>query len=174
MDKEIFKSLFSLELSHLGAMAVWQQSVSLPDDMLHKVDRMSMAHSLEVRAPFLDRRLLTLANKISFKAKLRGGLPKYTLRRALETYLPPDIVWRKKKGFDVPMSQWLKGDLAGFIRSRLTERDALTRAIIPPAVLHRMLDEHARGVRDWGQALWTMLMFESWARAYGVTSTCLA
>jgi asparagine synthase (glutamine-hydrolysing) len=84
--------------------------------MLHKVDRMSMAHALEVRTPFLDHRLAELMNRVAFSAKLKHGRQKYILRKALERYLPWDFLWRPKQGFDVPHG--LKS-ISRFIRDQL-------------------------------------------------------
>jgi asparagine synthase (glutamine-hydrolysing) len=161
-------------LSPLGAIAAWQQRVSLPDDMLHKVDRMSMAHGLEVRAPFLDHRLCELLNRASFSAKVPGGRPKFLLRRALERYLPADFLWRPKQGFQVPIAGWFRDDLAGFIRDRLLAPRALIHNAVPRTVIEELLGQHARGRRDWSGALYGLLMFELWARSFGLTDDSLA
>ncbi|MXP63098.1 asparagine synthase (glutamine-hydrolyzing) [Roseomonas sp. M0104] len=161
-------------LHPLGAIAAWQQRVSLPDDMLHKVDRMSMAHALEVRTPFLDHRLGELMNRASFNAKMVGGRQKYILRKALERYLPADFLWRRKQGFVVPLSLWFKDDLAGFLRGRLLSPGAAVQGIVPRHTLELLLGEHARGTRDWGSALWALLMFELWCGAHGLTQENLS
>src|SRR4029079_16796781 len=85
-DRGMFAPLFDPECTPLAGMTLWQQSVGLADDMLVKVDRMSMAHSLEVRAPFLDHRLAELMNRVAFETKLPGGRQKYILRKATERY----------------------------------------------------------------------------------------
>jgi asparagine synthase (glutamine-hydrolysing) len=161
-------------LSPLGAIAAWQQRVSLPDDMLHKVDRMSMAHGLEVRAPFLDHRLCELLNRASFAAKVPGGRTKFILRHALERYLPADFLWRPKQGFQVPIAGWFKDDLAGFIRDRLLAPRAIIHHAIPRTVIQELLGQHARGRRDWSGALYGLLMFELWARSFGLTQDSMA
>lgn len=170
----IYAALRAPGLSPLGAIAAWQQRVSLPDDMLHKVDRMSMAHGLEVRAPFLDHRLCELMNRVAFSAKLDGGRQKFILRRAMERYLPTDFLWRPKQGFRVPLAHWFKDDLAGFLRARLLAPRALIHAAIPRPVIETMLGEHARGARDWSGALWALLMFELWAQSFGLDAGGLA
>jgi asparagine synthase (glutamine-hydrolysing) len=161
-------------LTPLGAMAAWQQRVSLPDDMLHKVDRMSMAHGLEVRTPFLDHRLGELMNRATFATKMQGGRQKFILRKALERYLPREFLWRRKQGFRVPLASWFRDDLAGFIRDRLLAPHALVHAAVPRGTIELVLADHARGSRDWSAALWALLMFELWSRAFGLTADSLA
>lgn len=169
-DHGIFAELFAQDLDPLGAIALWQQTVSLPDDMLHKVDRMSMAHALEVRTPFLDHRLCELMNRTTFRAKLSGGHPKYILRKALERYLPGDFAWRPKHGFAVPLAHWFKEDLAGFIRDRLLAPKAIAPHIIARSALERLISDHSRGVRDCSTTLWALLMFDLWCRSYSITA----
>jgi asparagine synthase (glutamine-hydrolysing) len=169
-DQRLFSALFAPDLDPLGAIALWQQTVSLPDDLLHKVDRMSMAHSLEVRAPFLDHRLFELLNRTTFQAKLKGGRQKYILRKALERYLPADFVWGPKRGFSVPLASWFKGDLAGFIRNQLLVPEAVVQRVIAGSALEQVITEHSRGVRDWSTTLWALLMFEVWCRSYSITA----
>lgn len=173
-ERSTFGVLREPGLHPLGAIAAWQQRVGLTDDMLHKVDRMSMAHGLEVRTPFLDHRLGELMNRASFAAKMAGGRQKYILRKALERYLPPDFLWRRKQGFRVPLAHWFRDDLAGFIRDRLLAPGALVHGIIPGSAIEMLLAEHARGTRDWNAALWALLMFELWCRSCGLTRESLA
>lgn len=168
-DDLIFDILYESALHPLGAIAAWQQNVSLPDDMLHKVDRMSMAHSLEVRTPFLDHRLGELMNRTAFTTKMYGNQQKYILRKALERYLPSDFLWRRKQGFAVPMTHWFKDNLADFIRDRLLAPKALVQSIIPRPTIEKILAEHGRGTRDWSYALWALLVFELWCRSYELT-----
>jgi len=174
LDREIFWPMFGHCAHPLGAIATWHQMVSLPDDMLHKVDRMSMAHSLEVRTPFLDHRLAELLNRTSFRSKLPGGRQKYILRKALSTYFPDDFLWQRKQGFNVPLSQWFKGDLSQFIRDRIMMPGSISRAIFKPPVLERILDEHARSIRSWDSALWALLMLEEWCKREGVLADSIA
>jgi asparagine synthase (glutamine-hydrolysing) len=161
-DRELFSPLFDERLDDLGAMAFWQQKTSLPDDMLFKVDRMSMAHSLEVRAPYLDHRLVELVNKVPFDIKLRGGRTKNLLKEAARGYFPADFIDRRKQGFTVPLASWFKEDLDGFARSRLLRRDAVVGRIVGRESMERMLTEHRRLDRNWSDAIWTLLVFETW------------
>ena len=96
------------------------------------------------------------------------------MRRALERYLPADFLWRPKQGFQVPIAGWFKDDLAGFIRDRLVAPRALIHNIVPRAVIQNMLGEHARGRHDWSGALYGLLMFELWARSFGLSDESLA
>jgi asparagine synthase (glutamine-hydrolysing) len=173
-DSKLFAPLFERTANPLGAIALWQQSVSLPDDMLHKVDRMSMAHSLEVRAPFLDHRLSELLNRTKFSAKLSGGRQKYILRKAMAAYLPEDFLARRKQGFVVPLQSWFRGDLAGHLRARLLAPGAASTQIIARPAIERLLAEHARGQRAWDGALWALLIFEHWCSRFGLTADSLA
>jgi len=148
--------------------------VSLPDDMLHKVDRMSMAHSLEVRAPFLDHRLAELLNGTKFSAKLPGGRQKYILRRAMAAYFPEEFLARPKQGFLVPLQRWFRGDLAGHLRARLLSPKAASGRVIARPAIEQLLAEHARGGRAWDGALWALLVFESWSRHFDLGVESLA
>ncbi|HEY3637453.1 MAG TPA: asparagine synthase (glutamine-hydrolyzing) [Rhizomicrobium sp.] len=173
-DRKLFAPLFADVADPLGAIALWQQTVSLPDDMLHKVDRMSMAHSLEVRAPFLDHRLVELLNRTKFSTKLPGGKQKYILRKAIAPYFPEDFLARRKQGFVVPLQRWFRGDLAGHVRSRISSpRSASARIIAKPAI-EQILAEHERGTRAWDGALWALLMFEHWCSQNGLDANSLA
>jgi asparagine synthase (glutamine-hydrolysing) len=173
-DRKLFHPLFEQSANPLGAIALWQQSVSLPDDMLHKVDRMSMAHSLEVRAPFLDHRLVELLNRAKFSAKLRGGKQKYILRKAMAAYFPEDFLARRKQGFVVPLERWFKGDLAGHLRARLLAPGAACTQVIARPAIERLLTEHAQGTHAWDGALWSLLMFEHWCSRFDLKADSLA
>jgi asparagine synthetase B (glutamine-hydrolysing) len=161
-DRDLFHRLFDERLGPLEAMALWQQTTSLPDDMLFKVDRMSMAHSLEVRTPFLDHRIAELLNRVAFSVKLRGGRTKNILKKAMSTYFPADFVNRPKQGFTLPLAAWFKDDLNSFARSRLLRREAVVPHVIGRMCIERLITEHERLERDWSNALWTLLIFESW------------
>jgi asparagine synthase (glutamine-hydrolysing) len=172
-DRRLFAPLFDAALPALGGMTLWQQTVSLVDDMLVKVDRMSMAHSLEVRAPFLDHRLAELMNRVRFATKLPAGRQKYLLRKAMERYLPASFLWRRKQGFAVPLGHWFKASLGDYIRDRLLAPGAMVGHVFERAALERVLGEHARLARDWSHALWALLMFETWCRRYRISPEAL-
>jgi len=167
-DRALFSPMFDHGRSPLAGMTLWQQTVGLADDMLVKVDRMSMAHSLEVRAPFLDHRLAELMNRVTFDTKLPRGRQKYLLRKAMERYFPADFLWRKKQGFSVPLGYWFKDSLGDYIRQKLLAPGAMVGHVFKREALERIIGEHARLTRDWSFALWALLMFETWCGRYRV------
>lgn len=167
-DRLLYAQMFDDKLDGLAAMTLWQQMVGLPDDMLTKVDRMSMAASLEVRAPFLDHRFPELLNRVSFATKLPGGRQKYLLRTAMEKYLPADFLWRRKQGFAVPLAYWFKDSLNDHVRQKLLAPSAMVGHVFRREALERVIGEHTRLTRDWSYALWALLVFESWCGQYGI------
>ena len=173
-DRAYFAPLFDGTRDPLAGMTLWQQTVSLTDDMLVKVDRMSMAHGLEVRAPFLDHRLAECMNRVAFDTKLPGGRQKYLLRRAMERYFPRDFLWRRKQGFSVPLDYWFKDGLGDYVRQQLLAPNAMAGHLFRREALERIIGEHARLSRDWSVALWTLLMFETWCGRYRVGPEALA
>jgi asparagine synthase (glutamine-hydrolysing) len=173
-DRALFAPMFDGLRSPLAGMTLWQQSVSLVDDMLVKVDRMSMAHGLEVRTPFLDHRLAELMNRVSFDTKMPGGRQKYLLRKAIERYFPSEFVWRRKQGFSVPLSYWFRDSLSDYIRQRLLAPGAMVSHVFKREALERIIAEHVRLARDWSFALWALLMFETWCSRYRVGPEALA
>ena len=133
----------------------------LVGDILTKVDRASMAHALEVREPLLDHELMGWVSGLPVDLKLRGTEGKYLLKRAMEPYLPHDVLYRKKMGFSVPLAAWFRGPLATTIREAvLGERLAATR-LFNPSYMRELLDHHQSGRRDYSVALWTLLMFDA-------------
>jgi len=173
-DRALFSPMFDHVRSPLAGMALWQQTVSLSDDMLVKVDRMSMAHGLEVRAPFLDHRLAELMNRVTFNTKLPQGRQKYLLRKAMEGYFPAEFLWRRKQGFSVPLSYWFKDSLGDYIRQKLLAPGAMVGHVFKREALERIIGEHSRLTRDWSFALWTLLMFETWCSRYQIGPDALA
>jgi asparagine synthase (glutamine-hydrolysing) len=131
----------------------------LVDDILVKVDRASMANSLEVRCPLLDHKLMELAAQIPSTLKLHGNHGKYVLKRALERVLPAEVLNRSKKGFTMPVAEWFRGDLKTFAHDAITRPgdDLLNRGF-----LTKCWTEHQRGQRDWSALLWCVLMFRTW------------
>ncbi len=142
----------------------------LPGDILVKVDRMSMAHSIEARAPLLDHRLIEFAQTIpaSLKlARLKGRWEsKYILKRAVEGLIPDEIIYRPKQGFDVPIKYWLNREMKGMAHDLLGSSRARQRGYFNPRAVARLLQEHDRGARDHGRSLWALLMLEIWHRIF--------
>ncbi|HEX5488368.1 MAG TPA: XrtA/PEP-CTERM system amidotransferase [Rhodanobacteraceae bacterium] len=136
----------------------------LPGDILTKVDRASMAHSLEVRVPLLDHRLVEWASSLPPNLKLRGGTGKYIFKRTLEPDLPHEVLYRSKMGFRVPLSTWLRGPLAIRVRGALLSGAVAGCGYFEPAMLDRLLQQHAVGRRDHSATLWSLLMLDGFLR----------
>jgi asparagine synthase (glutamine-hydrolysing) len=136
----------------------------LPDQLLAKADASAMAHSLEVRAPFLGREVIEYAATLRTSLRLKGWTTKYLLKRVAERYVPREALHRRKRGFVMPASDWLRGDLAPFARATLGSARFLDRGWLSPDAVRRLLAEHASGARDWSQQLWTLMILEIWAR----------
>ena len=138
----------------------------LAEDILTKVDRASMAVSLEVRAPFLDHRVAEFAASLPANYKLRGSKTKYILKRAIEGSLPPFVTRRGKKGFGVPVAEWLKQKLRPLARDLLSPERVRRAGVFNPEYVTKLQDEHERGVANHRKLLWTLLMFELWHESF--------
>ncbi len=132
------------------------------DDILTKVDRASMAVSLEVRTPFLDHRVVELAARIPFALKLRGRVGKHILKRAIRSHLPKGVTTRSKKGFGMPVAHWLKGPWRELLLDTLGGGAAGRTGWFDQAAVDRLIDDHLSGRRDRRKPLWTLLMFKWW------------
>ncbi|WP_024326778.1 XrtA/PEP-CTERM system amidotransferase [Thioalkalivibrio sp. AKL19] len=138
----------------------------LPGDILTKVDRASMAHSLEVRVPLLDHQLVEWTSGLPPDLKLRGTEGKYVLKKAMEPYLPEEILYRRKKGFAVPVAEWFRGPLRERMRAQVLGPRIADSGIFNMDYLKTLVDQHTSGARDHSPALWSLLMFEGFlARA---------
>ena len=134
----------------------------LSECVLFKLDRASMAASLETRAPFLDHTLIEFLMKLPIEMKLRRLTGKYILKRAMRKSLPQDVIKRPKKGFGMPVAKWVKGELRGLVRDTFA-RDRLRRqGFFNADYVQKLLDEHERGAADHRKLIWTLLMFELW------------
>ena len=142
----------------------FETAVNLPGDMLVKVDRMSMAASLEVRCPLLDRDLADVAASIPNSWKIREGRGKYILVKALGDTLPPELLTREKMGFGVPLDHWFRGALREMLHDHLTGSRFLERGIVSPPFVRHLLEEHRTGRRNHAAWLWSLLMLEMWYR----------
>jgi asparagine synthase (glutamine-hydrolysing) len=143
--------------------------VYLPDDILVKVDRASMAVSLEARAPLLDYRLLEFAWRLPRPFKIRHGTGKWILRDLLSRYVPREIVERPKAGFEVPIRHWLRGPLRAWAEDLLDGGRIAREGLLNPAPVRQTWLEHQSG-RDWTGRLWAVLMFESWLESTSANS----
>jgi asparagine synthase (glutamine-hydrolysing) len=138
----------------------------LAEDILTKVDRASMAVSLEVRAPFLDPAVAEFAASLPVSYKLHGYTSKYILKKAVHDLLPPFVTKRGKKGFGVPVAEWLKTQLRTLARDLLSPERIKRNGLFDPEYVTRLMDEHERGVANHRKALWTLLMFELWHESF--------
>jgi asparagine synthase (glutamine-hydrolysing) len=138
----------------------------LAEDILTKVDRASMAVSLEVRAPFLDPRVAEFAASLPCNYKLRGMKTKYILKKAVRDLLPGFVTRRGKKGFGVPVAEWLKFKLRPLARDLLSPERVRRAGVFNPNYVARLQDEHERGVANHRKLLWTLLMFELWHESF--------
>ncbi len=132
----------------------------LPGDILTKVDRASMAHSLEVRVPLLDHRVAEFGLGVDPGRRLRAGEGKAVLKRALEPRLPRDVLYRKKMGFSVPLGQWISGPLRGRVEEAMASERLRSLGVFEEGVLKGLVEAHCAGKRDYGPTLWALLMFE--------------
>jgi len=137
----------------------------LPLDILTKVDRMTMAHSIEARPPLLDHKLVEFAATIPADLRLRGGTTKYLLKRAMRGILPDGIIDRPKHGFAVPLARWFRGELAEFARDLLLSDTCRQRDFFNTQYIETLFRQHDRG-RDLDLQLWTILSFELWCRRF--------
>ena len=150
----------------------FEATAKLTGDMLVKVDRMSMAASLEVRCPLLDHKLAEFAATIPHEWKMNDrGKGKAILLEALGDRLPPSLLNRQKMGFGVPISIWFRGPLKEFLRDHLMSRKFLDRGIVSEPFLRLLLEEHQSGRRDNGVRLWMLLMLELWFEQWGCGPT---
>ena len=138
----------------------------LPGDLLVKADLASMAHSLELRSPLLDWRVLELGVSLPERLQLSGRHGKAALRRAFAAELPQEVAGRSKKGFGVPISEWFRNELRPLAAELLLDARARQRGQIRPAAVKRLLDEHVSGRVDHGHRLWCLVMLELWQRTW--------
>ena len=144
----------------------FEATAKLTGDMLVKVDRMSMANSLEVRCPMLDHELAELAARIPASLKMRNGKGKAILVDAVGDRLPPDLLTRPKKGFGMPLSLWFRGSLKEFLWDHMTNSTLVDRGIASGPFIRQLLEEHDSSRRDNNHWLWTLLMLELWFRKF--------
>jgi asparagine synthase (glutamine-hydrolysing) len=136
----------------------------LPDQLLTKADRSTMAHGLEARSPLLDTALIEYAAQIPNAIRFRHLETKYVLKRVAAQLVPEHAVYRRKRGFVMPASKWLRGELAPYARAALDNQTFFDRGWVRPDFVRRILEEHFTGAHDWGEHIFTLLVLEVWAR----------
>jgi asparagine synthase (glutamine-hydrolysing) len=177
--RDLEPSLRFLEAAHgraraldpLNRLLYADAEVYLRDGILQKVDRMTMAHGLEARGPFLDQELVTFALQIPGREKIRGGVRKRFFKRLLRGRLPAETLNQKKMGFVPPLAKWLCGELREPLLDTLTTKALTEGGFFRPAAVRRMLDEHLRKRRDHSRALWGLMAFERWRRRWAAPRT---
>jgi asparagine synthase (glutamine-hydrolysing) len=152
---------------YLSRLLYLDTKTYLTADILTKVDRMSMATSLEVRCPILDHEFVEWVTSLPLKYKFRNGTRKYMLKKLAERLgIPSELLHRRKQGFSLPLVHWMRGEMRDGLLSILTEPRTLQRGYFDPAAIRQLLDEHFRGRRDHAGPLWLLLVFELWHRNY--------
>jgi asparagine synthase (glutamine-hydrolysing) len=173
LRRELWADDRHVALSHLpppgpgiAGLQLLDVETYLPGDLLPKADLASMAHSLELRSPFLDHHVLELGLALPDRLKLRGREGKQALRRAFAAELPPTVAARGKTGFGVPIGRWFREDLRELARDLLLDRRARERAWFRPTTVERLLGDHAAGRADHAHRLWCLVMLELWLRTW--------
>jgi len=183
MRKRLFSAAFRARLGGYSAIEVFRRHAALAgtDDPLAliqyldlktylvgdintKVDRASMAHSLEVREPLMDHTLVDWLGTLPSSLKVRDGEGKWLLKKAMERRLPRDVLYRPKMGFAVPLARWFRGPLRQRLRDALTGERLMDTGVFEASYVKRLLDDHESGVRDYSSPLWTLLMFDAFLR----------
>ncbi len=150
----------------LDRLAYLDLKLYLQDDLLVKVDRMSMANSLEIRVPFLDYTFVEFAASIPSRLKLKGMTTKYILKKMLRGRVPDAVLDRKKIGFDIPLGPWIRDELWDFTTDVLSPAALARHGLFAPAFIERLLKEHKSGAHNHRQLLWPLIIFQFWHRQY--------
>jgi asparagine synthase (glutamine-hydrolysing) len=138
----------------------------LPEDLLTKVDRATMAHSLEARVPYLDHQLVEFAAQLLPEMKQRGDTTKFILKRVAEKYLPQEIVHRDKQGFIMPLKEWLENELVSYLLDNVSEEGLLSRNLLNPVRINRLVRDHINQKKNHSFKLWALLVLELWFQRY--------
>ncbi len=184
MRSQLFSASFRAQLAGYNAVQVFKQHAAnaqtddplalvqyldlktyLVGDINTKVDRASMAHSLEVREPLMDHPLVDWLGTLPSSLKVRGQESKYLLKKSMESYLPHEIMYRPKMGFAVPLAEWFRGPLRERVRHAILGDTLAQTGLFNPACLKHLVEHHQSGLKDYSSPLWTLLMFEGFLRS---------
>ena len=157
-----FPDLEQSNLSHVEQFMLGDLTVHMPASLLQRLDRASMAHSLEARVPFLSHRFVDWALTIPTDLKLRGNTGKYLLRQAVKPWLPPAISKSRKLGFQMPLADWFVGGFSDFAYEAWTSSGAANAGFLDPNAVSALFDEHRRGQANHGRTLYAIAMFSCW------------
>ncbi|HWN44030.1 MAG TPA: asparagine synthase C-terminal domain-containing protein, partial [Thermoanaerobaculia bacterium] len=138
----------------------------LPDDLLVKADKMTMASGVELRVPFLDHRVVELGGRIPPRYRIKGWTTKYILKKAMEKHLPHEILHRGKMGFPTPLARMFQGEMRPYVAEVLGSDRHLGRGYFRPEVVRAMVSEHMEGKQDHHRVLWQLLVLEEWHRKF--------
>jgi len=163
---ESLKKIFTTTQSFTEAMQLTDISLYLPDDILTKVDRASMAQSLEAREPLLDHRIAEFSFALPLSYKLKQNQGKWILRQVLKRYIPESYFERPKQGFGLPIDQWLRGDLKEWANTLLSITALKDSGISNPLPIQKRWEEHLSQTRNWQYSLWGILMYQAWHQRY--------
>ena len=155
--------------SELNQMLYVDTKIWLPDDLLVKADKMTMAASVELRVPFLDHRLIEFAAKLPTQLKIRHGETKYILKKFMESHLPHDVIYRPKKGFPVPIQHWFQQGLAQLAQDLIFSGQSTVSNFINCHAGEAMLRSHKNGEYDASDELWSLVVLEQWCRTFKVS-----
>lgn len=150
--------------SHAEQILSGDMDTYLVDDILTKVDRTTMANSLEARAPLLDQNLIDFAARLPFNMKLRDGQGKYLFRKVAADLLPAAVLAKRKQGFAIPLAAWFRTDLKPMLLDTIHSRTFKERGIFDQTGIQRLVDEHQQGLQDRGELLWMVMVLETWMR----------
>jgi asparagine synthase (glutamine-hydrolysing) len=150
----------------LARMLYLEGKFFLADHNLNYVDKVSMANGVEVRVPLLDPDLIALAARLPLRYKQRGRIGKWVLRKAMEPYLPHEVLYREKTGFGAPLRHWLRRDLRALIDEVLSERALAARGIFDPAAVRELVRQNAESRVDAAYTIFSLICFELWCRMF--------
>ena len=142
----------------------------MPDGILYKVVRMSMAHAVEVRPPFLDPRIVAFAARLPQRYKIAGLETKLVLRRLMKDALPPAVLRRPKVGFDIPIHEWFRGVLRPLLLDTLSERAVTESGLFHWPAVRRLIDDHLGRKANWGYHLWGMVTLILWIQRWNIVA----
>ena len=164
-DAHILKEYFNTTSDPMQSRQLADRNTYLPGDILAKVDRSSMAHSLEVRTPFLDHRIVEFAHTLPQHWKIANGEQKVLLRQFIRKHVPAEILNRGKKGFGLPLRDWFRGEYREFVGDRLLSRDSKLFDYLDVNTVRNIVHAHDKGVRDFSDRIWTLIWLDEWFRS---------